>query len=163
MQRWIDAEEVAGFLEPGMTVFVAGATAEPREILAALERRRNGCAGVHFVSVSIPGINGFDFSSLHPDVKSTAFFATPENRASIEAGRIDFIPLQYSAISDYLENDLRIDVVLAQLPQVEGDNISSGLSADFLPAVLNGAGMVIAEINERQPVQNGGQEVGRQS
>ena len=93
MKRWIEADEVAGFLAPGMTVFIAGATAEPREILSALQRQPDACAGVHFVSVSIPGMNGFDFSALHPEATSTAFFATAENRASIESGRTQFITM----------------------------------------------------------------------
>lgn len=152
MKRWVKKDEVAGFFEPGMTVFVAGATAEPSEILAALQRQPDRCAGVHFVSMSIPGINGFDFSALHPETRSTTFFATPENRASIEAGNTDFVPLQYRVIFDYLRNGLKVDVVLAQLPPAQGDTISLGLCADFLPAVLDEAGMVIAEINERQPV-----------
>ena len=151
MKRWIEADEVAGFFEPGMTIFVAGATAEPREILAALQRHPDRCAGVHFVSVSIPGINGFDFSALHPEAKSTGFFATPENRASIDSGRTEFIPMQYSAIFDYLKNDLEVDAVLAQLPKAQGDAASLGVSADFLPAVLDKAKLVIAEVNARQP------------
>jgi 4-hydroxybutyrate CoA-transferase len=152
MKRWVEVEDVAGFLEPGMTVFVAGATAEPREILDTLKRNPGRCAGVHFVSVSIPGMNGFDFSALHPEARSTAFFATPENRASIASGRTDFVPLQYSAIFDYLEKELKVDAVLAQMPPAQGDAISLGISADFLPAVLDKAGTVFAELNERQPV-----------
>ncbi len=151
MKRWIEADEVAGFFEPGMTIFVAGATAEPGEILAALQRHPDRCAGVHFVSVSIPGINNVDFSALHPEAKSTAFFATPENRASIDSGRTEFIPMQYSAIFNYLRNDLKVDVVLAQLPNAQGDAVSLGVSADFLPAVLDKAKLFIAEVNERQP------------
>jgi 4-hydroxybutyrate CoA-transferase len=151
MKRWIEADEVVGFFEPGMTIFVAGATAEPREILGALARHGERCAGVHFVSVSIPGINGFDFSALHPEASSTAFFATPENRASIASGRTDFVPLQYSAIFDYLAKDLKIDAVLAQIPPAQGDALSLGISADFLPAVLDKAGTVFAEVNEQQP------------
>ena len=152
MKRWIEADEVAGVLEPGMTVFVAGATAEPGEILESFQRQPDGCAGIHFVSVSIPGINGVDFSALHPEARSTAFFATPENRSSIEAGRTDFVPMQYSAIFDYLKNELEVDVVLAQLPAAHGDDVSLGVSADFLPAVLDKAGLVIAEVNKRQPL-----------
>lgn len=152
MKRWIERDEAATFLEPGMNVFVAGATAEPREMLNALQRQAACCAGVHFVSVSIPGINGVDFSSLHPDARSTAFFATAENRASINSGRTEFIPMHYSAIFDYLKNHLLVDVVLAQLPAAQGDSISLGVSTDFLPAVLPRAGRVIAEINEQQPV-----------
>lgn len=151
MKHWIHADKVTGFLKPGMTVFVAGATAEPREILAALEHQGEQCAGVHFVSVSIPGMNGFDFSALHPETRSTAFFATPENRASIASGRTNFVPMQYSAIFDYLEKELEIDAVLAQLPPAMNGNVSVGVSADFLPAVLDKAGAVFAEFNERQP------------
>ena len=57
MTRWIEADEIAGFLEPGMTIFVAGGTAEPRDSLDVLERYPERCAGIRFVSVSIPGIN----------------------------------------------------------------------------------------------------------
>ncbi len=152
MTAWIDAEEAAAKLKPGMCVFVAGATAEPGEILDALARRSECCAGVRFVSVSVPGINGVDFSALHPEARSTAFLATPQNRESVAAGRVDFVPLQYRAIFDYLEHELEIDAVIVQLPPPGKDNIvSQGVSADFLPAVLDKAGLVIGEINPRQP------------
>jgi 4-hydroxybutyrate CoA-transferase len=97
-------------------------------------------------------MNGFDFSALHPETRSTAFFATPENRASIASGRTEFVPMQYSAIFEYLENELEVDAVLAQLPPASSGTLSLGVSADFLPAVLDKAGAVIAEFNERQPV-----------
>lgn len=152
MTRWIEAGEVADKLEPGMTVFVAGATAEPREILEALARRGDRCAGVRFVSVSVPGMNGVDFSALHPEAKSTAFFATPENRESVSVGRVDFVPLQYRAIFDYLEHELKVDAVIVQLPPAGDDGIiSQGISTHFVPAVLDKAGLVIGEINSRQP------------
>ena len=152
MANWIDADEVAEHLEPGMTVFVAGATAEPGSILDALRRSAKRCAGVRFVSVSIPGINRADFSEWHPEAKCTAFFATPQNREAIASGCIDFVPLQYRAIFDYLAHDLRVDLVLVQLPRPGDDGaVSLGISADFLPALLDKAGSVIGEINERQP------------
>jgi len=152
MTRWIDADGAACLLESGMTVFVAGATAEPREILEALARHADRCAEVRFVSVSIPGLNAVDFTALHPQAKSTAFFATRTNRVSVAEGRTDFLPLQYRAIYDYLEHDLEIDVAILQLPPAgEDGNFSVGIGADFAPAVLEKAGLVIGEINSRQP------------
>ena len=65
MTRWVDTDSIRELLEPGMTVFVAGATAEPREILDALASDGKCCEGVRFVSVSIPGINAGDFGSFH--------------------------------------------------------------------------------------------------
>ncbi len=153
MTQWIEARQAAGLLRDGMTVFVAGATAEPGEILDTLATCGEQCAGVRFVSVSVPGINGIDFSSLHPLVKSTAFLATAQNRKSIAEGRVDFIPMQYSTIFDYLKYELPIDAVLVQLPPIAKDGTTSlGISADFTPAVLDKAGLVIGEINARQPI-----------
>ena len=152
MTNWIDADKAVEHLEPGMTVFIAGATAEPGMMLEALGRHAERCAGVRFVSVSIPGINRVDFSDWHTEAKCTAFFATPENRRAIASGCIDFVPLQYRAIFDYLAHDLRVDLVLVQLPRPGVDGtVSLGISADFLPALLDKAGLVIGEINERQP------------
>jgi 4-hydroxybutyrate CoA-transferase len=150
MTRWIKAQDVAGLLRPGMTVFIAGGTAEPREILEALSENAECCAGVRFVAISLPGINALDFSSLHAKARSTAFFATPENRESIAAGQTEFIPMQYRAIFDYLERDLAFDIALVQLPRPGTDTVSQGVSVDFLPAVLDKAGLVVAEINARQ-------------
>jgi 4-hydroxybutyrate CoA-transferase len=155
MTQWIQAQDVAGLLRPGMTVFVAGATAEPREILRALSEQGESCAGVRFVSVSLPGINHVDFTSLNEKAQSTAFFATPENRQSIATGRAEFVPMQYSAIYDYLQRDLPVDVALVQLPEPTRDAVSLGISVDFLPSILDKAGLLIGEINTRQPTPAG--------
>ena len=152
MTTWIKADQVGKHLRPGMTVFVAGATQEPVAILDALRRNPDCCAGVRFVSASIPGVNNVDFSSFHKDSRSTAFFATAANKASIASGSVEFLPMQYRAIFDYLSNGQHFDVVLAQLPALENDEkFSLGLCADFLPAVLDRATLLIAEINPLQP------------
>lgn len=152
MTCWINAEEVASLLKPGMTVFIAGATAEPRTILRALSEQAHACAGIHFVSVAIPGVNSGDFALFGPQTSATVFFATAENRDSIAAGQIDFLPMQYRAIFDYLANEASIDAVIVQLPPESSNGaFSQGISSDFLSAVLPKAKLVIAEINSLQP------------
>ncbi len=152
MTNWIKSEDVTGLLKPGMTVFIAGGTAEPREILAALTAHGDKCAGVRFISVCVPGMNGGNFTDIDDRVQATAFFATPENREAVATGRIDFIPLQYRAIFDYLEHDLDIDAAILQLPPIgDNDSFSLGIGGDFSSAVISEAGMVIGEINQRQP------------
>ena len=153
MTSEIDANDVAKCLRPGMTVFVAGATAEPALILDALRRDPECCAGIRFVSVSIPGINNVDFSAFHKHCQSTAFFATPGNRDAIASGRVDFVPMHYRSIFDYLADDFCFDLVLAQLPPPGDDGrFSLGVCADFLPAVLDNAKLLIGEINKQQPL-----------
>ena len=150
MTKWIEADEVVQQLRPGMTVFVAGATAEPGAILEALGRNPERCAGIRFVSVSIPGINDVDFSRLHDDCKATAFFATQGNRDAIASGRIDFMPMHYRSIFDYLAAQ-SFDVVVAQIPLPGDESFSIGVCADFLPAVLDNATLFVGEINKQQP------------
>ena len=150
MTKWIEADEVVQQLRPGMTVFVAGATAEPGAILEALDRNPERCAGIRFVSVSIPGINDVDFSRLHDDCKATAFFATQGNRDAIASGRIDFMPMHYRSIFDYLAAQ-SFDVVVAQIPPPGDESFSIGVCADFLPAVLDNATLFVGEVNKQQP------------
>lgn len=150
MTKWIEADEVVQQLRPGMTVFVAGATAEPGAILEALGRSPECCAGIRFVSVSIPGINDVDFSRFHDDCKATAFFATQGNRDAIASGRIDFMPMHYRSIFDYLAAQ-SFDVVVAQIPPPGDESFSLGVCADFLPAVLDKATLFVGEINKQQP------------
>jgi 4-hydroxybutyrate CoA-transferase len=149
--HWLEASEVAGLLRPGTTVFVAGGTAEPGHLLETLSERGECCAGVRFVSVSLPGINHVDFTGFHPETKSTAFFATIANRDSIAAGRSDYVPMQYRTIYDFLQRELTVDLALLQLPPPGEDAVSHGISVDFFPAVLDRAGLVVAEVNPRQP------------
>ena len=87
--------EIGSCLKPGMTVFVAGGTAEPRETLQALRANPDCCANVRFISMFFPGTNILDFSTFHLHTKVTSFFATPENRQNINNGRIDYLPIQY--------------------------------------------------------------------
>jgi 4-hydroxybutyrate CoA-transferase len=152
MTRWIGAEKAGDLLKPGMTVFVAGATSEPREVLEALAGNRERCAGVRFVSVTVPGINHSDLSTLHEDARSTVFLVTPDNRWSVAEGRTGFVPMHYSAIYRYLEQELDVDVAILQLPPADRNGSHSlGISADFAPAVLGKAKLVIGEVNSRQP------------
>jgi 4-hydroxybutyrate CoA-transferase len=153
MTTWIEAGEVSGLLKAGMTVFVAGATSEPREILESLASGGEVCAGVRFVSVTIPGINHADFSAFHRQARCTAFFVTAGNRQSVAKGRTEFLPMQYSSIYRYLERDLRIDMAIMQLPPAGQDGMHSlGISADFTPAVLAKAELMVGEVNQHQPV-----------
>ena len=156
MTKWITANEIGSYLKPGMTVFIAGGTAEPRETLYALRANRDCCANVRFISMFFPGTNILDFSTFHPHVKVTSFFATPENRQNINNGRIDYLPLQYRAIYTYLESGIDIDMAITQLPEPFDDGtISQGISVDFFPAVLSKVKILVGEINDQQPAPKG--------
>ncbi|MGK2914152.1 MAG: acetyl-CoA hydrolase/transferase family protein [Porticoccaceae bacterium] len=156
MTQWIDADAVATLLRPGMTVFVSGGISEPRDIGKALKQQPQASAGVNYIGAVFPGSRPTDFATMHTDSRLTTFFVTHGLRDLFAEDRINFLPLQYRAIYDYLEREASIDLALIQLtpPNAQGQ-CSHGLRIDFTPAILAKAKIVVAEINTAMPALAG--------
>jgi 4-hydroxybutyrate CoA-transferase len=151
MPERIDLDEVAALLRPGMTVFVEGASGEPTPVLEALARAPAASAGVHYVGCRIPGLNAIDPASFHPEARLTSFFLFGAIARSHAAGRVRFLPLHYSGMWQYL-SALPIDLALIQAgPPDASGQCSLGVSVHFVPAVLERARLVVAEINRAMP------------
>lgn len=119
--------------------------------MQALLAAPDACAGVHFISCQIPGLNRIDFAGLHPDARFTGLFVTPEMASSYSAGKVRFMPLSYSGMYRYLRS-LTVDLALIQVAPGERDGqVSLASSAHFVPAVLERARMIVAELNETLP------------
>lgn len=156
MTQWIDVNAVPTLLRPGMTVFVSGGISEPRDIGKALKRQRQASAGVHYIGAVFPGARPTDFATMHPGSRLTTFFVTPGLRDLFADDQINFLPLQYRAIYDYLEREATIDLALIQLapPDAQG-RCAHGLRIDFTPAILAKTKTVVAEINTALPTLAG--------
>ena len=151
MPEQITLDRLPDLLRPGMTVFVAGASGEPTPLLQALAQAPAASAGVHYVGCRIPGLNVVDPASFHPDARLTSFFVYGEIARSHAAGRVRFLPLHYSGIWQYLST-LAVDLALIQasLPDERGQ-CGLGVSVHFVPAVLERARVVVAEVNAAMP------------
>ncbi len=151
MPTTITLDDIPALLKPGYRVFVGGGAVEPKELVRALEAAPEGGAGVTFIQSIVPGLTRTDFSAFHPDARITTFFMTPQTQAAYAAGKVDFVPMQIRAISDYLV-ETRIDVALiAVAPTDDPDVFSPGMNADYIDAVLANAKCIIAEVNEAMP------------
>jgi 4-hydroxybutyrate CoA-transferase len=151
MQRKITLERLPELLRPGMTVFVQGASGEPRPLLETLAAAPAASAGVHYVGCLIPGLNLIDPASFHPDARLTSFFVFDELAGSHAAGRVRFVPLHYSGIWRYLST-LPVDLALIQVTPPDDRGLCSlGVSVHFVPAVLARAKLVVAEVNAAMP------------
>ncbi|NJO36262.1 MAG: hypothetical protein HC871_00035 [Rhizobiales bacterium] len=76
---------------------------------------------------------------------------TPEAAHSYRARKVRFMPLSYSRMYRYLEA-LHVDIALVQVTPAERHGcFSLGTSVHFVPAILEKAGIVIAEINDTLP------------
>jgi len=158
MPSFISPDDVPGLLAPGMTVFVAGGANEPATVLDAIRRRPAASAGVTWIQSIVPGLNRFDFSSLHDEARAIAFFITPETRASYRAGRIDFVPCQLRAVADLLGEGLDLDLAILSVsaprdggPAEDAADFGAGLNCDFVDVVVDRARRVVAEVNDALP------------
>ncbi|MBM3570493.1 MAG: 4-hydroxybutyrate CoA-transferase [Alphaproteobacteria bacterium] len=138
-----------------MRVFVQGLAGEPAPILQALAAAPEASRGVTYSGALVPPVNRRDPAAFHPQARAEAFFLTPEMRPSFEAGRIDFLPMNYSAIYRHFESQA-FDLALIQVaPPDEEGNCSLGIATDFAPAALGRAKRVLAEVNRRMPRTRG--------
>lgn len=152
MPTTIERQDFPSFLKPGMTVFVQGAASEPTDLLSALADAGETCDGVHFTGMFLPGVNRSDPATFSTGASATYFFVTPENSGSIATGRSRFTPLHYSRIPFYLRDIATIDMALIQVaPPDKRGRCSLGVSVDFVPGVVEKAGLVVAEINQSMP------------
>lgn len=156
----ISVGDLPALMKPGMTVFVQGSVGQPQAIMRALDHASDTLGGLQFVSPLTPGLNSFRLGSGTQTSSFETFFDFRDLRRSWEAGPIDFLPIHYSAIIPFLEARGRIDMALIQLapPDARGC-CSTGLAADFVPALLDRCDRVVAELNRAMPAVSDGPSV----
>ena len=151
MPKLLKPGELTSLFRPGMKVFVQSASGEPSTLIQELQVGHEACAGIEFLSCQIPGLNRFDFADLHQEAISTGLFVTPQTGSSYRAGKVRFMPLDYSGMYRYLASQT-VDVALIQVaPAEKRRGFSLGVSVHFVPAILRNAKIVVAEINESLP------------
>ncbi|MFC3226914.1 acetyl-CoA hydrolase/transferase family protein [Marinibaculum pumilum] len=151
----ITAERIPELLKPGMRVFVSGCLGESATIRRALQAAPEAARGVTFCGVLVPGLSDTDYAALHPEAEGESFFLPPWQRDSFDAGRLRLLPLNYSAIPDYLENGPRFDLAIVQVAADGTADHGFGACADFQPYALRNCDRVLAHLNPRLPATRG--------
>ncbi len=145
-------EPILAEFRPGVTAYVQGAIGEPAGLRAALESAPEVLTDVALIGGFIPGINGFDYTSLNAAARLTVFMMSPALRPGFEAGRVAIRPLPYSQIVHALIHDAPPDLAILQVapPDVNG-LCSLGPCVDFAPLVWARAKRRIAFVNRNYP------------
>ena len=156
MPALLDANSFLDHLHPGAEVYTAGCAGHSLLFEAWLQQAPERSAGVRFTGVHIPTVNRFDFASLHPGARQRTIFLSAELRDSWLAGRVDYLPMSYSATYQWLSQEAEFDVALVQVaPPDENGQCSLGVAADFTPAAWPRAKRVLAHVNPRMPRTHG--------
>ncbi|MCD9085489.1 acetyl-CoA hydrolase/transferase C-terminal domain-containing protein [Stenotrophomonas sp. SY1] len=156
MPRPLDADTFFDLLGQGCEIFAPGCAGHSLLFETWLRASPERCAGLRFTGVHIPTVNTFDFAGLHPQTRQRTIFLSGDLRASWLDGRVDYLPLTYTATWRWLREVVSFDTVLVQVAPPDDDgNCSLGLACDFTPAAWPRATRVLAHINPRMPRTRG--------
>jgi acyl-CoA hydrolase len=138
-------------IRPGDQLMWGQAAAEPAALIEALVRQRADIGAFRiFVGASWCKSLTRDIADL-VDIRS--YCGAGLNRKMAVAGILDIVPCRYSDLPGLIRRGVvKADVLLVQVspPDVSG-RYSLSMAHDYLPAALDSARLVIAEINRRAP------------
>ena len=139
------------FVRPGDQLMWGQAAAEPAALIDALVRQRADIGAFRiFVGASWCKSLTSDIADL---VHIRSYCGTGLNRKLAKAGVLDIVPCRYSDLPGLIRRGaLKPDVLLLQLsPPDASGRYSLSMAHDYLPAALDSARMVIAEVNRKAP------------
>lgn len=156
------AERLQALIRPGDTLWWGQATAEPLTLTRAVVQHRHALARGGRLRVFV-GIAASD--TLQPEQADAIDFfgyaAGGAHRRLADAGVLDILPSHYSHLPGLIQGGvLPADVLLLQVSPPDGEGrYSLGLVREYLPAVLDKARVVIAEVNPAIPWTHGGPQL----
>lgn len=146
--------DFARLIREGDTVGWAEATAEPVLLTRLLDQQAERCPPFRiFFALTFAS----DFQPDHPNVTTTALGGASAGRRFFAESAANVIPANISNLCELIANGRpRIDVVLLQVtgPDAEG-NYNAGVGIECLREMMEGARLVIAQINPFLPRTEG--------
>src|SRR4051794_32814682 len=151
--RIVTADQAVSSIKSGDHVYVHAAAAAPAELLDALVGRADELADVNVVHFHIEGPG----PHLQPEMAGhffhRAMFIGPNARRAVNEGRAEYIPVFLSdAPAVFRRGTIPLNAALINVspPDAHG-YCSMGTLVIALQAVVERAGVVIAQINSRMP------------
>ncbi|MDP8923114.1 MAG: 4-hydroxybutyrate CoA-transferase [Chloroflexota bacterium] len=140
-------------IDSGQRVFIHGAAATPRTLVAAFTARAAELRDVETVSIHTNGPAPYVAPEMAGHVRHRALFTGANVREAVNAGRADYVPVFLSDIPPlFTDGALPIDVALVNLsPPDEHGYCSFSTSVDVAKAAVECARVVIAQINPAMP------------
>lgn len=151
-KKTISARAAAQMMEGRGRIFLAGCASEPRAILEAVRQEPDLWQSETLTGTFIPGVNDQDFSALGVETTVESIFATKGLKPGATMGRLDLMPLHYSAQWRHLATPGVVKVAYVEIPPPRNDGtIGLGVSADFVLAPVEAGARLVGVINPRMP------------
>jgi acyl-CoA hydrolase len=155
--RELSDAAVRRLVEPGVRIFVGGASAEPTAILSAW--RDSGLPdGVTLIGCQLPGLNRFTPEEFGLGCRYRTSYLAPGLRDAFRRGAVDLMPMHHTAFYRWLQTEAVVDLAVVQVsPPDEHGDCNLGPCADLLPALAARTDMrIVAQLNPRVPRCRGG-------
>ncbi len=149
------AEEAVADIRPGQRVFLHGGVATPRALIAGLEPHRRRLHDVELVHLHTEGVA--DWASWTESFRIANLFVGPNMRKLVGKPGNDYLPCFLSEIPALLRSGRRkVDVALIHVsPPDRHGHCTLGTSVDVARAAVDGADLVVAQINPQMPRTHG--------
>jgi acyl-CoA hydrolase/RimJ/RimL family protein N-acetyltransferase len=149
----LDVRAWPTLVRPGSRVFIGSTAACPHALVASLLECRAQLKDVELVHIFVLGGAPWADDKYRDTFKVNCFFLSTGTRESVNAGWSDYTP---SFLSDvpalFREAILPLDVALIQVSPPDAMGFCSlGVSVDVVPAAVQSARCVIAQVNPKMP------------
>ncbi|SMC45744.1 acetyl-CoA hydrolase/transferase family protein [Papillibacter cinnamivorans] len=151
-RKRVTADEAVMHIRHGDKVMAGDLVNSAKELLDAMARNKE-----HFRDVSIYQMDPKDEvkyaqPGMEPYFRAATTFAGKQTRDAVNGGTGDFIPCFFHMIPEIIRTEIKPDVALVLVSPPDKDGYCSyGTMASNLPAAVETARLVIAEVNDRMP------------
>ncbi len=146
-------EEAVSVVKSNDRIYISGNAATPMTLTQALATRKDELKNVEVTHVLLFGDDPLSKPGMEGHFRHNSLFVGPGDRAAVNDGRADYIPVFLYEIPDlFYSGLLPIDVAFLHLsPPDEHGFMSFGVECLSSKAAAETAKIVIAQVNEKMP------------
>ncbi|MDR0570030.1 MAG: 4-hydroxybutyrate CoA-transferase [Clostridiales Family XIII bacterium] len=152
-QRLVTAQEALRHIKSGDSIITSHAAAEPQYLIEQLLLRKDELENVQIINGLNIGKARYAEPSYRGHFVNVSFFLGKNNRACIQEGRGEFLPIHFYAQPRAIrEGNIPCDVALIQCapPDVSG-YVNMGVSCDQTRLIAEKARLTVAQVNAKMP------------
>lgn len=151
------AEEAVSLVQSGHRVFIHGGAATPTALVNAVVEQADRLRDVEFIHIHTEGEATYADEKYAESFRVANLFVGGNMRKRLDGERVDYLPCFLSEIPNLLRSGRRpINVALLHLsPPDEHGLCTFGVSVDVVPAAVEAADIIIAQINPNMPRAHG--------
>ncbi len=152
-ERLCTAEEAVSLIESNDCIYVSGNAATPYSLLEALAQRSDELDNVTVVHVLLMGDDPLLRESEKSCFRHSALFVGPADRAAVNEGRADYIPVHLHDIPRLFDQGIIcLNAALIQVsPPDEHGFMSFGVECLASLSAIRSASIVLVLVNEKVP------------